>query len=91
MGEEAPKLDGLNPLTSWDILPGRHLPCEFFLDLETLPTWTPLGSATSALEVAELSSGTREVLVLSPTSCSESFPVRAWVLYPKDSWTDMVI
>lgn len=64
---------------------GGTLPCEFFLDLETFSTWNPLGSATSVLELVELSSEIREILVLNPTACLESFPAQAWVLYSKGS------
>lgn len=56
---------------------GGALPC---LDLETFPTWNPLGSATSVLELVELSSEISEILVLNPKTCLESFPVQAWVL-----------
>lgn len=42
-------------------------------------------SATLVLELVELSSDIGEILVLNFTSCLESFPVQAWVLYPKDS------
>lgn len=65
--------------------PWWPLPCEFFLDLETFPTWSPLGSTTSVLELVELSSEISEILVLNPKTCLESFPVQAWVLDPKVS------
>lgn len=62
---------------------GGTLPCEFCLDLETFPTWNLLGSATSVLELVELSSEISEILVLNPKTYLESFPGQAWVLYPR--------
>ena len=45
--------------------PWCHLPRELFLDLETCPTWNPLGMATSVLELVGLSSGTGGILLLN--------------------------
>lgn len=81
-----PRLHGLNRYAYLTGMyrPWWHLPRELFLDLEALPARNPPGTATSVLQLVGLSSDTSEILVLNPTSYLGSFPVQAWVLYPKD-------